>query len=135
MMTPPRQAAAHFRMRRKICRGPPGAFTLIEVVVALVLFGFGMLALEGAALLIVRQARDARVQTLATTLAGSRLELLSHAACAAIAPGTHEERGIRLEWSPGEILLGRARVVKQTARFSRRGSAHVESYIAAVPCR
>ena len=63
-------------------------FTLVEVLVALVLFELGMLALTGVAAVAARDIASANRLARAHALARNRVETLRPAACSAAASGT-----------------------------------------------
>jgi prepilin-type N-terminal cleavage/methylation domain-containing protein len=74
-------------------------FTLLEVLVALVLFQFGMLALAATSAVVARDFATATRRVRAHTLARQRAELLRSSACGAPGTGTslHAD-GLRESW-------------------------------------
>lgn len=62
-----------------MCRSSPG-FTLVEVLVALVILGVGILALTGSSALVTRMIGRGKVETQAALAASRRLEMLRLAA-------------------------------------------------------
>lgn len=62
------------------------AFTLVEVLVALLLFEFAMLALTGAAAIAARDLATARTMRQATGIARNRVERIASTPCPA--PGS-----------------------------------------------
>jgi prepilin-type N-terminal cleavage/methylation domain-containing protein len=75
-------------------------FTLIEVLVALVLFEFGMLALAAGTGVAARNLAQARSHTRARMLATARVEQLRIRACATLESGTSTAPGGLAEsWS------------------------------------
>lgn len=58
-----------------------GGFSLIETLVALLIFEFGMLALTAASAVVARDLGDATRRSRAHTLAGNRVEQLRAQAC------------------------------------------------------
>ena len=111
-------------------------FTLVEVVVALLVFAVGMLALQRAAFVVLRQAHAARQQALAATIASTHLEQLAWRPCAAVTSGSDEERGFRIEWNRvGAASAGHSVLVSQTVRFERAGHETRDAYRGAVRCR
>ena len=63
------------------------AFTLVEVLVALILFEIGMLALAGMAAVAARDLAIANRSMRAQTIARNRLELLRAGACSTASDG------------------------------------------------
>ena len=118
----------------------PG-FTLIEVLVALIVLGVGLLALTGSSSLVTRMIGRGKVETQAALAASRRLEALSLAAAATnprctsadFASGGPVSHGRLTEsWSvapTGSLRRVRVTVTYLTVRGSR--SAVLES---AIPC-
>ena len=65
-------------MRRTVVRNRQQGFSLIEVMIALVLLGVGLLALAAMQLQAMQGGRKGQVDTYATTLAQDRVERLQH---------------------------------------------------------
>ena len=75
------------------------AFTLLEVLTALVLLGVGILGVSASATLVSRMIGDGSRLTLAATIATARLEQLRAIPCASATSGTAITRGIEERWS------------------------------------
>jgi type II secretory pathway pseudopilin PulG len=71
--------------------GSKGAFTLVEVAVALVVLSVGVLALLGSAALMSRMIGRGRQSTLVGQVAATRIERLRQVAFATIPPCTGTE--------------------------------------------
>lgn len=111
------------------------AFTLVEVVVACVVFVTGVLALQAAVTVILRQAQDARNQTLSSEVAVARFETFVHSPCAENTTGTETARGIRSEWSTAPLPGAAARLSDQSVTVARGGVERTDSYHGAYRCR
>lgn len=111
------------------------AFTLVEVVVACVVFAIGVLALQAAATLILQQSQDARNQALSSEVAAMRFESFIHAPCAENTTGTELVRGVRSEWSTGPLPGAEARLSSQTITFARGTAERTDTYHGAYRCR
>src|SRR5688500_19301925 len=74
------------------------AFTLLEVIVALVVLGVGILGLSANASLVSRLVGDGSRLTLAATVATARLEQLRALPCARVSSGAATTRGIEERW-------------------------------------
>jgi prepilin-type N-terminal cleavage/methylation domain-containing protein len=88
--------------RRRSPRRGPGAragFTLVELVVAMMLFTVGLLALASGAGGVVRLMDMSNRQTLAATMAKSRFETLRSTSCATLASGSSTTRGMTETWT------------------------------------
>lgn len=76
-----------------------GGFTLIEALVALVIFEFGMLAVVATSALVARDIAAFKRRTLAHALAMQRVELLRPVACEAPGAGSIDSAGFVETWS------------------------------------
>ncbi len=116
-------------------------FTLIEVMVALIILGVGILALSGSSAMVNRMIGRGRVETHAAVLAARRVEKLRTAA-ASTSPrctspsfssgGPVWEDGLRQSWTvdpAGPVRKVRVSVSYLTIRGSR--SAVLET---GIPC-
>jgi Tfp pilus assembly protein PilV len=109
--------------------------TLVELIVACVVFAAGVLATQAATVAVVRQAEDARLRQVAVDAAASRLERLSNAPCSISVDGASTMRGVQLEWSASALTGNHARSLKQTARFALRARRALDVYAGGLRCR
>ncbi|HZE07372.1 MAG TPA: prepilin-type N-terminal cleavage/methylation domain-containing protein [Gemmatimonadaceae bacterium] len=72
-------------------------YTLLEIVVALVVFGCGALALAGSSALVARSMGSDAVRERAARIAVSRVEILK-SECETAQGGSELVEGIRSEW-------------------------------------
>jgi prepilin-type N-terminal cleavage/methylation domain-containing protein len=117
------------------------AFTLLEVLVALVVLATGILGLSASAALVSRLVGDASRLTLAATVATARLEQLRGLPCGSAAPGTAITRGIEERWAiaPMSARPESALEVQLTMTYRLRanhgaGSVRVQRFRGAIPC-
>ncbi len=75
------------------------AFTLLEVLVALVLLGVGILGISASAALVSRMVGDGSRLNLAASIATTRLEQLRAMPCASATSGAATTRGVEERWS------------------------------------
>ncbi|HEX6251801.1 MAG TPA: hypothetical protein VFZ56_10235 [Gemmatimonadaceae bacterium] len=120
---------------RKLIGKTRPAFTLVEVVVACVVFVTGVLALQAAITVVLRQAQDARLQALSSEIAMARFESLVHSPCADNTTGSEIARGVRSEWSTAALPGTPARLSNQSVTVMRRGVERTDTYHGAYPCR
>ena len=104
-------------------RTPPNGFTLFEVVLALVLVAFGLLALSATGALVTREMGVAEHRLAAAVVARNRVEWLASTPCALVASGvaTHVH-GVREWWfveQSGSTVQLRDSVVVAEPRGSR----------------
>lgn len=110
------------------------AFTLVETLVALLLFEIGMLAVAASGALAAREIAVARVSTAARLTARNRVETLRPTACAAPTAGSAWNGGALEIWS---VRHDGARAdVSDSVEFAlpagRRGSVVVRSAVLCV---
>ena len=86
------------RAARRLARSRSG-FTIVEVVVAIMIFTVGLLAMAGTASLIMMTVAGSRTRSVAATVAESRFEQLRAQTCAAHIGGAAITRGLRETWS------------------------------------
>jgi type IV pilus modification protein PilV len=75
-----------------------GGFTLIEVLVALLLFELGMLALTGVTVVAARDLASANLTARAHAVARNRVETLRSSRCPTPASGSASDKGIVERW-------------------------------------
>ena len=109
--------------------------TLVEVAVALVVFAVGMLGLGAAMLVLLRQARAAQIQSMATDVASSRLERLVFTACETHTAGSEQIRGVASSWSVQSRLGTSAVLVNHGVEFALPNGVRSREYYTATPCR
>jgi len=74
-------------------------FTLAELLVAVVIFSIGLLALAGTASVIMTTLTSTQSRTIAAGVAESRFERIRTTACASRASGSATTRGIAEAWT------------------------------------
>lgn len=74
-------------------------FTLAELLVAVVIFSIGLLALAGTASVIMTTLTSTQSRTIAAGVAESRLERIRTTTCASRASGSATTRGIVETWT------------------------------------
>jgi MprA protease rhombosortase-interaction domain-containing protein len=79
----------------------PRAFTIVELITALVLLAVGLAAFARAAGAVARLERDARIQRLIGATLRARLDSLTHSACGRASAGDTTHDGIRERWHAG----------------------------------
>ena len=73
-------------------------FTLIEVIIAVVVIGVGLLALVAGSAVLIAQANDLRARNAAVSAASNRLQVLGAGPCAAVSGSEAGARQLREYW-------------------------------------
>jgi len=108
------------------------AFTLVELLVAIVVFTIGLLALAATAGLVAAHVGDGGRLTASAHLARTLLDSLGARSCDVIVAGSAARAGTTAEWSTTRDSLG-ARV-DLTVGSTLRRSTRRDTYQLLVPC-
>lgn len=109
-----------------------GGYTLIEIVVALLLFAIGGLALVTTSAVIGRAMNTDAVRERAARIAASRLEIIG-AACQRATSGRETIKQIDSEWSITPLDSVRLSVVESVSYPSAQGR-RTDLFRAVLPC-
>ena len=116
-------------------------FTLVEVLVALIVFAVGMLGLAAETAALTRQLARAQRAAFVSAAAATRLERLRAAACGTRADGAETVlRGgaklavLQWTWSNAGDSTYRVRLVSSPVAPATRGIAPPETLNALIPC-
>jgi Tfp pilus assembly protein PilV len=109
------------------------AFTLIEVLIAVVLIDVGLLALVGAGSVLVRRTTELRLRAAAARVAADRLQLLGAGACAASSGIAAGAQGLREFWSATSPTNG-VREFYDSVAFSVAGVDRAVALRTRLPC-
>ncbi|HEY5086301.1 MAG TPA: hypothetical protein VII66_02990 [Gemmatimonadaceae bacterium] len=108
------------------------AFILAEALIALLILGVVLLALEGSLAVVVRSLADSERETVAARLAETQRERAFSVTCAT-ASGADSAAGVAVDWTAS--ASGRIVHLTQTSRYPRRIGERVEEYDALGMCR
>ena len=107
-------------------------FTIIELLVAVVIFSVGLLALAGTASVIMTTLTSTQSRTIAAGVAESRFERIRATTCAARAGGSTKTRGITESWTLAH--LARADDVTVAVTFLSNHQSRTETFRSFLPC-
>ena len=107
-------------------------FTVLEVLVAVIVLGVGVVALAGTAGLVTRQIGRGRMITVASQVAAERFDILRRAAAirngsgqpcqhSSFASGSGSRRGVTETWTVGAGAVGVPRTVSDSVAYPRTG--------------
>ena len=108
------------------------AFTLVEVLVAIVVLTIGLLAVAATAALVATHVGDGARLTSGAHAARSILDSLGGRSCAAVVSGSSARDGVSVEWSAARDSSA-AEVELTVASELRRGRRR-DAYRVLVPC-
>ncbi len=115
---------------------PRRGLSLVEIMVAILLLGIGVLGLAGFSLAAGRQMKGAGYQETAALVVQSRLDSLASIRCNALAAsgtqtGTATTMGVREAWvvADGNDI----KIISDTVRFTGRTRPMI--YNSIIPCR
>ena len=107
-------------------------YTLIETIVALLLFTIGGLALVSTSALVGREMNTNAVRERAARMAASRLEVLG-AGCRSAASGHETFQQVESEWSVAFLDSARLSVV-ETVVYPALDGQRIDQFRAMLPC-
>jgi prepilin-type N-terminal cleavage/methylation domain-containing protein len=106
-------------------------YTLVEVIVAMLVFTVGGVALAGSSAVIGRALRENDVRERASRIAASRLDIIG-ASCRSAASGREITVGIDSEWS---VALDSSRLTAlESVTYPSAGGIRTDSYRVVLGC-
>jgi len=112
---------------------PRAGFTIVELLVAMMVFGIGVLGLAATTATVVRLMGSASRQSMAATVAQSRIEKLRGVPCAALTSGSETVRGITSAWTVTTVTRGVN--ITETVTFpTTPGNTRTRVYMTTVAC-
>lgn len=114
-------------------------FTIVEVMVAIVILSIGVLGLAATAGVVVRQMTGAVHQSVAATVAYSRMERIRTGNCVAMKDSSSPSTGVttrnvterwKIVGTPGSHVL----LVYDTISYIVRGKTKKQAYHSEYPC-
>lgn len=125
------------RTKRQItCRAPSRhpreGFTIVEVVVAMMIFCVGVLAMASTAARTINLLSSGQSRTLAAAVAANRFERLRSVSCASHSSDSTTTRGIKESWTV--VKLSRADDVTVVLTFTADHSSKSLTYREYLSC-
>lgn len=105
--------------------------TLIEVIVAMLVFAVGGLGLAAGSAVFAKQVGLNTLRSNAVTIARSRAERASASGCGSISGGEEQRLGIRSVWS---VNGGPAMTLDQSLERQSALGMHRDRFLSAVAC-
>jgi prepilin-type N-terminal cleavage/methylation domain-containing protein len=122
------------RVRRAARRttGSRGGYTIVELLVAIMIFTIGLLAMAGTASLIMMTLAGSQTRSIAASVAESRFDRLRAQTCGAHASGYAVTRGLREDWSVQP--LARADDVSVVVTMVSNHRTRTQAFRSYLPC-
>ncbi len=121
------------RVSRKSVRARGRAgFTIVELVIAVMILGVGILGLASTATVMSQMVFGGAQRTLAAHAAQSRFEQLRSVSCVSLVGGSVTTRGIVESWTV--TALPKARDVSVTITYPGRRGSRTRVFRSLVPC-
>lgn len=122
------------RARRALrrVRRSRGGYTIIEVLVAIMIFTIGLLAMAGTASLIMMTMAGSQTRSIAASVAESRFDRLRAQTCTAHASGTAVTRRLREDWTVSP--LARADDVTVVVTMVSNHRVRTQRFKSYIPC-
>ena len=108
------------------------AFTLVELLIAIVVLTIGLIALAATAGLVASRVGDGGRLTTAAHVARSILDSLTATNCEAVTSGAELRGGVTATWSASRDSS--TTLVNLDVRYNVRRGARTDSFRALVPC-
>ena len=105
-----------------------GGFSLVEVVIAMLVFAVGGLGLAASAAAITKQIAASGLRSDAATIARSRAEAARGSICGSVHGGESVSPGVRSVWSTDGSTL------EQFVERSDPLGTHSDRFMSALPC-
>lgn len=120
------------RIRASKRRTRRAGFTLVELMVAMLMFTLGMLAMASTSAVVIRQMGDAGRMSVAANVARSRIERLRAESCSGAKTGTATTRSVVEAWVVTPMT--RSAQIEVTVTYATRLGSRSKSYRSMVPC-
>ena len=118
-----------FRRRPRARSG----FTVVEVILAIIVLGIGVLGLAGTAGVVTNQMGGGGTRTVAAGVAQSVFDSLNARPCTSITSGSAVMNRVNVAWTVADS--GETRWIRQTLTFRTRRGMKTYSYSSMIWCR
>ena len=118
-------------------RATRDGFTLVEVMVAIVILAIGILGLAATASVVTRQMTGAVHQSVAATVAYSRMEHIRSSDCMIMkdsTSGSAVTRNVSEQWTITVPVQKQALLVTETITYLSRGNLKTQVFNSEIPC-
>ena len=112
-------------------RNQRSGLTLVEVIVAMLVFSTGALGLAATSAVITRQMTTSLSRSRSAAFARERSETAHSMSCGGISGGEETRDGIRASWT---VVQGDLVTLDQQLERSTRTSTVTDRFLSAVPC-
>lgn len=105
--------------------------TLVEVIVAMLVFSIGALGLAAGSAVIIRQMTASQARMHSASFARSRAEQFVASSCAKASGGEEKKQGVRSLW---RVTQGAAVTLDQQMERTAADRIRTDRYLSAIPC-
>jgi len=105
--------------------------TVIEVIVAMLIFSIGALGLAAGSAAVARQISSNNLRVRAASAARSRAELAHALPCGSLSSGNERNAGIHSTW---EVAQSGALTLDQQVERTDATGRHSDRFLSAAPC-
>ena len=117
---------------RRSTRRTRAGFTLVELMVAMLMFTVGLLALASTSAVVVSQMGDAGRMGVAASAAQTRIERLRSGGCTTAQTGSNAARGVSESWSVTPMT--RSARIDVTITYNTRRGLRSQTYRSMMRC-
>ena len=121
-------------MTEKPLKRSSGGFTIVEVVVAIVVFTLGILGLVGTAATVTRMVGRSQQYNMSASLAQQRVEMLLAAGCGSMASGTATSGAYTVTWTVASTSGGLGRSIGITVTYRTAAGMRTDTFTSAASC-
>jgi prepilin-type N-terminal cleavage/methylation domain-containing protein len=117
---------------RRPARRTRAGFTLVELMVAMMMFAVGLLALASTSAVVVSQMGDAGRMGVAASAAQTRIEKLRSGGCTTAQTGSNAARGVSESWTVTPMT--RSARIDVTITYNTRRGLRSQTYRSMMRC-
>ncbi len=109
-------------------------FTVVEVLIAVLVLGIGLLGLVASAAVTTRMIGQGQRYSEASAVAGQRFEMLRSVSCPNMADGSQQQGPYAVSWSVQTVAGGRAEGVTVVVQSPTGRGMRADTFVTTIPC-
>jgi len=107
-------------------------FTIVEVVVAIMIFSLGILGLVSTAATVTRMVGRSQQYNMAASLAQQQVEILRATTCASMAAGSGTSGNYAIAWTVTAVTNGKQ--IGVTVTYPTTKGSHTDTFTSIISC-